>query len=273
MPEEMTNQSIESTETETTTSGDDWDLFSDDEEVVDTPVESEEAETPKETQAEPESFMTIKYNGAEQKLTQEQAITLAQKGMNYDKMFGELQNMKNSQEIQILNELAKNSGVTATEYMQNLLSFQNKAMLEKYVDNLRGKYPDAPEELINEMAKSQYEKANADKKYSEITTKQTEENQKLEKLTNEVNALKTEYPDVNINDLPPEVIKMASEGDTLLGAYRAYELKSLREKVKNLETEKATILKNQDNKRKATGSLSNKAGGESVDIFLEGFNF
>ena len=272
MPEEMTNQSVESTETEPTTSSDDWDLFSDDE-VVDTPVESEAEETPTETQAEPDSFMTIKYNGAEQKLTQEQAITLAQKGMNYDKVFGELQSLKNSQEMQILNELAKSSGVSVSQYMQSLLTFQNNAMLQKYADNLRGKYPDAPDELINEMAKSQFEKANADKKNLEMVTAKSAEKEQTDKLVKQINALTAEFPDVDINNLPDEVIEMAAQGETLLGAYRAFELKQLREKYKSLETEKSTILKNQDNKRKATGSLSNKAGGESVDPFLDGFNF
>lgn len=273
MPDEMTNQSVESTETEPTTSSDDWDLFSDDEEVVDTPVESEVEETPTETQAEPESFMTIKYNGAEQKLTQEQAITLAQKGMNYDKVFGELQSLKNSQEMQILNELAKSSGVSVSQYMQSLLTFQNNAMLQKYADNLRGKYPDAPDELINEMAKIQFEKANVDKNNLEMVTAKSAEKEQTDKLVKQINALTAEFPEVDINNLPDEVIEMAAQGETLLGAYRAFELKQLREKYKSLETEKSTILKNQDNKRKATGSLSNKAGGESVDIFLEGFNF
>lgn len=276
MPEEMTNQSLGSTETtvtEPTSSTDDWDLFSDDEvdQLDETSEENEEQEI-NEAQEETAPFLKIKYNGAEENLTQEEAIALAQKGRNYDKVYSELQSLKNSQEMQILNDLASTAGVSLSQYLSNLQSFQTNGMIQQIADGLKEKYPDSSEELIHEMAKAQYEKLNADKQQKKIETEKSAEQSRKEGLNRQINALLEEYPDVDITKLPDEVIALAAQGETLIGAYRAYELKSLKEKYSTLETEKNNLIKNRENRKKSTGSMIGKAGNEALDPFLEGLN-
>lgn len=275
MPEEMTNQSIESNDATdsllTSSTDDDWGLF--DDEGLDQPEETSTEETNQEEQDSQEQlpFLTIKYNGADENLTQEQAITLAQKGRNYDKIFGELQELRNSQEMKALNDLAAAAGLSITDYVRNLQSFQESGMIQQIARGLKEKYPDSSDELINEMAKSQYEKMSAEKRQNQVTMQKTQEQQRQEELGRQIDALRKEYPDIDIRNLPDEVIAAAAQGETLLGAYHAYELKGLREKYAALETEKNSLLKNQSNKRKTTGSMKGTASNEGMDPFLEGF--
>ena len=91
-------------------------------------------------------------------------------------------------------------------------------------------------------------------------------------LLNQIQALESQYPDVDINQLPDEVIAMAAQGETLLSAYRAYELKQLREQISNQTNEINALKKNQSNKQKSTGRLSGKGGNDEMDAFLDGFN-
>ena len=63
------------------------------------PAANEETKPEPETQTEPKSdakpeTIRIKYNGKEQDITLEQAVELAQKGMNYDKVLNERNGMR-----------------------------------------------------------------------------------------------------------------------------------------------------------------------------------
>lgn len=268
--EEQTNQTVESTPE---TSSDDWNLFEDAE--LDTPEETAETNETDDT-PQPTSFMTIKYNGEDKALSQEEAITMAQKGMNYDKVYGELQNykqhFKNSNDLKILVEMANSAGVGVSEYLVKMQSFQNDAAIQNIADKLKEKYPEAPEELLKEMAKNQFERTNADKRQAELDVQKSQESAELAALGKQIEALQSEYPDVDILKLPEEVIAMAQSGETLLSAYRAYDLKQWKDKFNNLNTELEATKKNQSNRQKSTGSLAGKAANDAMDPFLEGLN-
>ena len=258
---EYTNQTPETTN-ETT---DAFDYFGVEEETTE-PTSEEVTETAEtETKAESETktiedFLKIKYNGAEKSLTREEAIELAQKGMNYDKVHGELQNYKNSNELHVLSELAKSAGVSMSDYLARLQSFQNQAAIDNIKESIKAKYPDAPEELINDLAKTQFEKNTSEKKHKETVTANQKQNEERERLVKQVEALEKAYPDVDVNKLPSEVIEMAQQGETLLGAYRAYELKQAKAELEALK-------KNETNKAKTTGSMSSHA--DAVDDLFE----
>ena len=268
--EELTNQTVDSMEP----TSDDLDWFSDVE--VDTPDETtQEAEQNVEAPA-PTSFMTIKYNGQDKPLSQEEAITMAQKGMNYDKVFGELQGFKqhfrNADELNVLVEMANSAGLDVPQYLQRMQDFQNNAMVQNIAENLKEKYPDAPDGLIQEMAKNQFEKQTNDKRQMKIDTETAKQKADKANLLNQIQALESQYPDVDINQLPDEVIAMAAQGETLLSAYRAYELKQLREQISNQTNEINALKKNHSNKQKSTGSLTGRGGNDEMDAFLDGFN-
>lgn len=268
--EELTNQTVESTET----ASDDLDWFGDVE--VDTP--DEPTEQPEQTveAPEPTSFMTIKYNGEDKALSQEEAITMAQKGMNYDKVFGELQtyrqHFKNADDMKILIDMANSAGLDVPAYLQRMQGFQNNAMIQNIAEQLKERYPDAPDGLIQEMATAQFEKQTSDKRQQKIDTETAKQKAARENLLNQINALESEYPDVDINHLPNEVIEKAQRGESLLSAYRAYELKQLKDQITTYTNEINALKKNQTNRQKTTGSLTGKGGNDTTDAFLDGFN-
>ena len=63
------------------------------------------------------------------------------------------------------------------------------------------------------------------------------------------------YPDVNAQDIPPEVWDDANRSGDLLGAYRAFEIRKLREELEQLR-------KNADNRRMDVGSA--RSDGENT---------
>ena len=97
MAEEMVNQSSSETE-----NGDVLEtMFADDSTDDSTEENTEEAEETHEDEAdstqseEAKDFLNIRYNGEDKALTQDEAIMLAQKGMNYDKEKGKLDALEN----------------------------------------------------------------------------------------------------------------------------------------------------------------------------------
>ncbi|MBP3399869.1 MAG: hypothetical protein J6K75_08935 [Erysipelotrichaceae bacterium] len=272
--EEMTNQSQDIENTTTSTNDDGSDLLLDDE---DTPTDStQEEESQSEAKENPittAAFLKIKYNGAEQELSQEQAIELAQKGMNYDKVLQKLHNLENSQELTLLNSLAKGANTDVKTYLNSLQTFQNKAMIDNFAQQIKEKYPDAPDEMINEMAKNQFEKLTADKSREEITAKQTAEETRRKELIAQIDALEKEYPDVDVRNLPADVLELAeNQGFTLLAAYKAHELAEVKKENESLKAEIEAAKKNNANAQKATGSLMKSDKEEDLDPFWLGFN-
>lgn len=63
------------------------------------------------------------------------------------------------------------------------------------------------------------------------------------------------YPDINAQDIPPEVWDDANRSGDLLGAYRAFEIRKLREELGQLR-------KNADNRRMDVGSA--RSDGENT---------
>ena len=105
-------------ETQTSESLDSIDLFAEDmpedfdtaptsaeENQTEAPQEEQQTEEGQETEPEEQPAQTmldIVYNGQPMQLTREQAVQLAQKGMNYDKKLQEIEQLKNSPEKQLL---------------------------------------------------------------------------------------------------------------------------------------------------------------------------
>ena len=139
---EYTNQTPETTN-ETT---DAFDYFGVEEETTEPTseevTETAETETKAESETKIEDFLKIKYNGAEKSLTREEAIELAQKGMNYDKVLGERDNLTG-----IIDQYAKASNMTREQFIDflkmNLANYEEGAEVE----NLRKSYPGASDDI------------------------------------------------------------------------------------------------------------------------------
>lgn len=245
MAEELTNQSTSET-------SDDFAL----EEVN----ESTEEENSNDT---PESFLDIKYNGENKSLTREEAVTLAQKGMNYDKIAGRLNELQNSPVMQSLNNLASRAGMTVEEYTDRLQEFQQQAAINDIATDYKARYPDATDDMANEYAEQAYNNQLYQQQANEARKSQAEREAENNRYIQEVMKFQERYPDVKVEDLDNSVIDDINAGTPLETAYDRFLIRQLQARVTNNEV-------NDKNKANATGKLSANHAGADGDPFVQG---
>lgn len=207
-------------------------------------------------EAQPESpRYKVKYNHQELELPVEELITYAQKGMNYDHVASELSSLKNAKEFAVLDKFAKQNNMTREQYLQFL---ENSHMQTEIQARINAGTP--PQVAQKEVELSRREMTLAER---EEQIKQQEEREKqLNQLQNQFAKLFEVHPEAK--ELPTEVIEAVSKGEEPISAYRAYENRQLKEKLKVLQ-------QSQKNTAMAIGSVKGDAGANSADAFLSGF--
>ena len=264
MSEEMTNQSFD----DTPASSDEF-VFDDSDFTTnesDNQTDSQETEVPAETQQTTEEvpFLNIRYNGADESLTKEQAIELAQKGRNYDKIYERYQALQNDPVRQLIEQQAQNAGLEVNEYVNRLNQLQERSNLNRIAQQYKQSHPGVDDNAALEYAQLAYQQERASKQQAEQQKLQTAANERQQIAQAQVRQFMTEYPEVDIQHLPVEVIDRINAGETLMSAYHAYENAELRKQV-------ATLLRNQGNRTKSVGKVSvNNASDVGEDPFVQG---
>ena len=225
--------------------------------------ETETTETPE--QPKDDWRLDIKYNGAVESLTKEQAIEYAQKGRNYDKVMERLNALQNDPTRQVFEEQARRAGLSLEDYAQRLQRFQEESNITRIANDFKQKNPDVSDEVANQYARAEYQNQINLRAQQDAMQRQQMQNVRQQKARDQVEAFLETYPDVDIRTLPQEVVDDINlRGETLLSAYRAFENKRLRSELEAART-------NQANKAKATGNLSDNAGSDTDgDPFLQG---
>ncbi len=211
-----------------------------------------------------EPFMNITYNGVEESLTREQAIELAQKGRNYDKLMQKNQQLANDPALLMLNDMASRAGTTPENFLKQLNTFQQTNEVNKLAAKLKEQYPNTDDRLLLDYAQRVYSE-NMNKIHQEEMVRQQQihdENQ--QQLINEIQYMQKNYPDVDLEHLPNEVIQMMQGGTGLIQAYALYENRMLKSKLNAYD-------KNAQNARKNVGNISQTSPQEVSDPFLQGF--
>lgn len=253
--DEMTNQSIESED-------DSFEI----EEVNDTPDEEEVEETEvEETEPTPtEDFLQIRYNGQDQSLTREQATTLAQKGMNYDKISQKLQDALNNPVLKIVESNAKKAGLSVEEYTNRLAQYQDSLSIQQIAKEFKTQNPDVSDAVATQYASEVYKNRQAQSAREEAERAQQASQAEQDALVAEVKAFQSRFPDVDIENLPNEVIDDINMGTPLMEAYLTYENQQLRNRLANSQT-------NARNRNNSVGKVSENTGkGTGNDPFIQG---
>lgn len=256
MAEEMINQST--SETEETGSLDN--MFVDESDTSETEETTEESSNEQSEQEEAQDFLNIRYNGEDKSLTHDQAVMLAQKGMNYDKVKGNYDAL--SQQIGGIRTIAERAGMTLDEYVQRLNDFQEQSEITEIANEYQQKHPDVDDEAAAEYANAVYQnkrEAQAKKNAQDAKNREKQEN---EYYRHQVEQLFNYNPNIEIDKLDVEVIDDINAGLSPLEAYLRWENKSLKNKVTN----NAINSKNKKNANSLNAN-SSSAGG---DPFLEG---
>lgn len=194
----------------------------------------------------------VKFNHEEKEIPYEEATTLIQKGMNYDKIFqqhAELQKKweatQQQQEKQTLTEAYQSTvAQVAAEY-----GADPEALLE-IAETLIAKHPDV------------IEARGIKAKEAEVLTQK----QMQEKITADAAAFRANYPDVDINKIPAEVWEKVDKGLSLTDSYQIYENKILKEKI--AAQEKALQVKEANERNAATSPGSVTGQGATTADFI-----
>lgn len=201
--------------------------------------------------------LKVKYNHEEKELSYDEAVTLAQKGMNYEKALEREREKayQDARDAYIAEQNIEWNGQLITTEAEYKRALEEQALIEKYSER------DIPDEVIQELLESRRERQERKEQEAQIQAKQAEEKQFADFV--EV------YPDVDATTIPQEVWDSVEKGTPLVYAYMKYENAQLRTKTN-------VVQKNEENKQKAPNlGVTAFGSGEpekSVDPFLAGFD-
>lgn len=198
----------------------------------------------------------------------EQAVELAQKGMNYDKVLNERNGLRvDARASELIHRLAEESGMDIEEYVGFVEEQQKAMILQREIESIRDKYPDMPENAIKELASSRAaEKARKNEEAAAERKKSSEE----AKQKPWIDFLR-EFPEYK-DELPNDVIAYIEKGSTPIEAMLRFKLDAGEQKIKELEDKLTSQEQNTKNKQKSVGSVESTAIKQAVDDFLAGFD-
>ena len=227
--------------------------------------EDVEPETVEEPTPETDDFsLDVRYNGKNQTLTREEATTLAQKGMKYDKINEKLQQALNNPVLKVLENNAKKAGMSVEEYAERMAQFQDSLNIQQIAKDFQKQNPDVSDDVANKYANEVYKNRLADIAKQDAEKAKANEQAEQDRLMAEIKAFQARFPDVDIQNLPNSVVDDINEGTPLMEAYLTYENQELRNRLLNSET-------NAKNKKNSVGSVSENTGSDKdSDPFLQG---
>ena len=208
---------------------------------------------------------TLNYLGAEKVVSKDEAVTLAQKGMDYDRIrqkhedtLSELTTAKDK--LSFFEQMASSQGKTLDQLIDSVMAEQlaTREGIDPAVALGRVQLERERKQLEAEkakLAKGADEQALAEKKRQD-----------------DITAFQNEYPDVfaklatDKNAIPATVWEDVNKGETLVAAYAKYERAQLKAELERAKAEAEQIKQKQINKSRSTGSQSTKGAGSERDL-------
>lgn len=216
-----------------------------------------ETEPEEEDKAEDQRFV-LRHLDTEHSVTLEEMKTLAQKGLDYDRIREQNESFKKTEGeyAALLKALAKHDNTDVDGIVDSLW-----AGLIAEEDGVDGA-------VALERAKLRRVQRELDGKKQE-TEQSAEDKAAEEKRREGFIAFSKAHPDVKAQDIPKEVWDRVNGGMSLLDAYGLHELKELRAENKRLKDKAAAREKEAENAYRTTGSAatSGKNPKPKFDIF------
>lgn len=226
--------------------------------IEDEPDTTEESETSEEvTQTVEESpFLSVKYNKEDRNLTREEAITFAQKGMNYDKL-----NERYTNQHSILEKLASANNLSVEDFLNELQTAQNSYAISSEVERLREQYPDADEELLKALATERVEHT------PRVSESEKRESEHQAEINRQFESFKKRFPTVDAASLDDEVYQLMDEGHTLLEAYSIVENNKNKKDIDSLSARIKELENMAEKRKKSYGNTSNTGEVDEASAF------
>lgn len=214
------------------------------------PVEAEETE-PTETEQPKDDgadqYLELKHLGEVKKVTKDEATVLAQKGMDYDRIHGKLDEANT--------ELAKLKG-----YESFLKELQGDfASIEDLMNDTRARVKADKEGISYEDALAKVKEANKPKEEPAPQPTITKESVFEQMAQESITAFLQKYPTVKADTIPKEVWDDMQLTHNLVASYERYTA------MQKLAQENETLRKNAENKARSIGSMKSSGSKSQRD--------
>lgn len=251
--------------------------------VADEPDEGAETEPAAETKPAEEQKSTgsdgasdgvkipVKVLGEQRDLTVAEATEYAQKGMDYDRVKGQLH--KANEELQELRQFKSNNSDSIAFLEQ--LARESNMTLEAMIEDVKVGQLMKKEKISREVAVERVRSEKLRQQLERRNEAQRKETEADARRKADISEFLQKFPGVNGKDIPKEVWDKVNGGDTLVHAYEAH-VSAKRDaekdkKIADLERELATLKQNTANKARSTGSQRTGGQESSRDQFLDIF--
>ena len=242
--------------------------------------DDENGETPKPS----EDSFELKYMGETRRVGRNEAVVLAQKGLDYDRIRKERDDMsKELSELRpekqkltdyegFLDKLARSVGMDIPGMIDSTLAKMLVAEEQKKGNTITEEF--ARQKIQFDREKAEYEKqknqgaakAPEQKAPAEQPADTKADDAAAARRNDEAAAFLKAYPDLDPKTLPKEVLdKWWDGGESLITAYTTYE-------NKRLKAENEALRQNNKNSERSTGSVQSAGAGRTKDAFDEGWD-
>ena len=224
--------------------------------------------TPTQTAEAEDEGVEITYLGEKRKLTKDELINLAQKGMNYDHINEQLTGYKGNKLLRAAQESAKNAGLSDDEFAEKLLGQINDREIQKIA-----KERNIPEEAAraiyegDKAHKKEMDEANTQKAAQDAELEELREYKRVETLKEnarrEWREFTSAHPEIkSMDDFCPEAKEAIKQGRDLETAYTIHRNKQLETRIAEMEAA-----------AKSPGSARSELAADDaeMDNFLRGF--
>lgn len=226
-----------------------------------TETATETVEQPTEQPADQPEMFELKFLGETKQYTRDEMTTLAQKGMNHDRILqqrDDLQQYRSANEplVNDLGRIAQQFGMTPADLLAsmetNLLRQQGKTQAEA--------------EAIIRANKSERQLQTYHSQEQAMRQQQEEAQQRQQRDFRE---FVQRYPGLDPKTIPASVWQDVRKGVPLVSAYGKYEMQQLKEENQRLQQQLSAKAQNDKNKENSLGSMQSGSGVPKTDPFLD----
>lgn len=250
---------------------------SEDDDEADQPESEESTQEQGEAQEKTEDtqLFKVKHLGQEIELTMEQMIENAQKGLDYDRIRQDRDTLKSSRKLQLLEDLAKDSGYDDVDaFVENFYENLEESRIIERAEEIATKRG-IDFETATELAKAERENEKLKQRMQEEEKAKMKNADQQKQAVNDFNALFAKFPEIkeqytSFDKLPESFRQKISQGEQPLLAWNNYLLELKDMELKQKEKELETVKNNQKNKKRSTGSAKGAGQAKETDDFLKG---
>lgn len=250
---------------------------SEDYDEADQPEAEESTQEQGEAQEKTEDtqLFKVKHLGQEIELTMEQMIENAQKGLDYDRIRQDRDTLKGSRKLQLLEDLAKDSGYDDVDaFVENFYENLEESRVIERAEEIAAKRG-IDFETAAELAKAERENEKLKQKMQEAEKVKAKSADQQKQAVNDFNALFAKFPEIkeqytSFDKLPESFRQKVAQGEPPLLAWNNYLLELKDMELKQKEKELEIVKNNQKNKKRSVGSAKGAGQAKETDDFLKG---